>query len=136
MRLSGGDKEDADQGVAVAALVQESELSELQRRPSVALGHDARVRREHRDQRGGELPPERGRMAVWRVDEDEIVLTTGRACAFKERQGALPADLGAEPGPLQMATDRGDRRMRGVDQGRLRRPARERLDRERARARE
>src|SRR5436853_328997 len=43
-RLPDRAKVDADQRVAVAALVQASQLLELQRSPPVALGHDSRVR--------------------------------------------------------------------------------------------
>src|SRR5947208_13984112 len=73
MRLSG--VMDADEGVAVAALVGHGEV-EGQGRPAIALGDDERVVRQHGGQRLRQLAPEARRQAVWRVEKDEIVLTS------------------------------------------------------------
>src|SRR5947209_9560862 len=100
MRLSGGDTVDPDQGLAVAALVVEGE-SQLERLTGFALGDHARPGCEHPWQRGGELRRQRARVAIWRVEEDEIVLTRRRRCSPEEADGISPADLGVKPDGLE-----------------------------------
>src|SRR4051794_41932173 len=56
---------DANEGVAVPALVGHAEI-EGQGRPPVALGDDERVVRQHGGQRLRQLAPEARRQAVWR----------------------------------------------------------------------
>src|ERR1019366_9709335 len=103
MRLSGAIY--PDQCVAVAPLVQALQASELERRPPVALCHNPGPGREHRSQRCRELPSKRGRMAIWGIEEHEIVLTRVSPCAPQERGGALAADLCVDPELPQVAPD-------------------------------
>src|SRR3954453_145067 len=91
MRLSG--VMDADECVAVAALVGHREV-EGQWRPAVALGDDERVVRQHGGQRLRQLALEARLQAVWRVEKDEIVLTSLPGCRAEEPHGVPAADLG------------------------------------------
>ena len=80
---------------------------------------------------------EPARVAVWRVEEDEIVLTSGRPCASRgTRARAGTAHFGAQAerrrGCARIARSRPARSRRASPA----RPARERLDRQRAGARE
>ena len=83
---------DADEGVAVAAFVFEGQV-ERQRRPAIALGDHERAGRQHRWQRLRQLAPEALRQAVWRVEEDEIVLTSLPRCRAEEPQSVAAAHL-------------------------------------------
>ena len=77
---------DSDQGVAVAALVQQRQL-ELEWGSAVALGYDPRSRREHRPKRRRELPAEAARVGGMgdRGTPDRIDDRRERACS-QERQ--------------------------------------------------
>src|SRR3954451_5143549 len=129
MRLSG--VMDADEGVAVTAFVGHAEI-EGQGRPPVALGDDERVVRQHGGQRLRQLAPEARRQAVWRGGKGEIVMTSLPGCRPEESHGVRAAYLAHAAEGLEVGTDGLDRGLRGVDEGRLRRPARERLEAESA----
>src|SRR3954452_8529793 len=85
---------EAYEGVAVAALVFDREGREVQRRPAGALGDRPPARREH----GGDVlpqrPAERLRVPVWRIQEDQIVLTAVVACAAEGGAGVAAQDGG------------------------------------------
>jgi hypothetical protein len=74
---------DQDQRVAVAALVEQFEL-ELERAATIAFSDDAGTGGKHRGQRRRQLWSEAARAAIGRIDEDQIVLTRGTACALEE----------------------------------------------------
>ena len=86
MRLSSG--MDLDQGVAVAALVEQREL-QPERAAPVALCHYPRLGGKYRHQCRRQLPSEGARVAVWRVEEDQIVLTTVAKCGLEEPRRGL-----------------------------------------------
>src|SRR5205807_8449891 len=118
-----------DQRVAVAALVQEHHRFEFERCSPIALDDDASRRCQHRGQRSRELRSEVVRTAVWGVEEHQIVLTRGFACAAKKPERVLPMELGVDLERLEVAADRSDCDRRTVDQRRRGGPARDRLDR-------
>src|SRR5215210_9446255 len=95
MRLSG--VMDADQGVAVMALVVEGQV-EGEGAPAIALRDDERAVGQHGGQRLRQLAPEARRQAVGRVEKDEIVLTSvpTRRAEESQRVGATDLGLGAE----------------------------------------
>src|SRR5207248_2643953 len=86
MRLSGA--MDSDQGVAIATLVEQRQV-ELERCPPVALGHYPCVGSENRSQRRRELSPKGARLAIWRIEEHEIVKTSAPRCASEVGEGVL-----------------------------------------------
>ena len=131
MRLSGA--MDSDQGVAVAALVKQRQV-ELERRTPVALGDDPGTGRENRSQRCRELLPERARVAIWRIEEHQIVLTSVPACPFEVCPSRHAVHVGARPRAPRGCAGSPSRGRGGVHERRLSRPARERLDRQRPRA--
>src|ERR1700742_1746313 len=90
MRLSG--VMNADQGVAVAALVEQRQF-QLQCCPPIALCNDARARCEHRWQRLRKRTAEVAGGSVWGIEEDQIVLTRVIACLLEERGRPLTADV-------------------------------------------
>src|ERR1700759_2819707 len=114
IRLSSGIY--LDQGVAVAALVGQSELEPKWATP-VALCHYPRIGREYRHQCRRQLPSEGARVAVWRVEEHQIVLTRVAGCGLEEPRRRLADHLGLRAKGLQITFDRGDRRGCRVDQG-------------------
>ena len=75
-----------DQCVAVAALVEQLEL-EPQRASAVALRNYPGGARKYRLKRRRQVPPEGRRVAVWRIKEDEIVLTSPVACTLEKPKG-------------------------------------------------
>ena len=103
MRLSGA--MDLDQRVAVAANIEQLELK-LQRIAAVTLGDDASLGGEHRRQRRRELRRERARVTIWRIKEHEIVLRRATTCSLEEFQHRLAMDLGLDPEPREVASDR------------------------------
>src|SRR5581483_11576792 len=113
MRLSSG--MDLNQGVAVAALVEQGELQPKRAAP-VALCHYPGVGRKYRHQCRRQLPSEGARVAVWRVEEDQIVLTTVAECRPEEPRRRLRHHLGLQAQRLQIVADRGHRGPRGVDE--------------------
>ena len=120
MRLSG--VMDADEGVAVAALDFQPER-QLERGSPIAFADHVRGRREHCRQRPRELGTEPGRAPVWRVEEDEIVLTARRACVAKECARVLAVHHGAlNRQGAQVVIDRADRARGAVDERRLAAP--------------
>ena len=100
--MRGSGAIDADQCVAVAAFVVEGQVS-VERRPSVALGHDHRPGRQH----GGEGLRQRGRealrMTVWRVEEHQIVLGAAARCRVEEAQGVGAATSAVAPSACRLA---------------------------------
>ena len=108
---------------------------ELERRSAVALGYDASARREHRRQRGRELPAEAARIGGMggRGTPDRIDDRRARA-ARRNARARWRRTSASTPSAGQVAPDRRDRGRRGVDQRRLGGPSGERLDRQRARA--
>src|SRR3954453_23607547 len=103
MRLSG--VMDADQGVAVAALVSQREV-DGQRRPAIALADDERGGRQHSWQRLRQLAPEALRQAIWRVEKDEIVVASLPRCGAEEPQSVRAADFGLAADRLEVGPDR------------------------------
>src|SRR5437868_14830051 len=83
MRLSG--VMNADQSVAVAALVAQRQF-QLQRRPPIALGNDARARCQHGRQRLRKRTAEVGGGSIWGIEEDQIVLTRVVSCLPEARR--------------------------------------------------
>ena len=75
-------------------------------------------------------------MAVWGIEEDQIVLTRGRPCALEVIERTLAAHLGAQPERLRGCARSPASPPRRVDERRLRGAPRQRLDRQRAGARE
>src|SRR6185437_507488 len=133
IRLSSGIY--LDQGVAVAACIEQPEL-EPERASPVTLCHYPGVGRKYRRQCRRQLPSEGARVAVWRVEEDQIVFTTVAKCGLEEPRRRLGRHLGLDPQRLQITADRGHRGVRRVHQRSLRSAPGERLDAERARPRE
>src|SRR3954469_1591730 len=90
---------DADQGVAVASLEGHGK-PDLQRRATVTLGDDAAARREHG--RNVQFVTEPARLAVRRVEEDEIVGLPRRACFADEgtRVAGMHARLDTQGGEV------------------------------------
>src|SRR5262245_58580637 len=88
MRLSGA--MDAYQGVAVAAFVFQGEV-EVERYPVIALGDHHRSFGQDGTERPRELGSEGRRQPIWRIEEDEIVVTSAAGCAAEEAAG-LRAD--------------------------------------------
>src|SRR5450755_1815229 len=119
MRLSG--TMDSNQGVAVAALVDEREI-ELQGRPPVALADHAAPRRQDGGQRGGELGGQAAHTAVWGIEENQIVLLRASACRSEEGEGVAPVHPRVELEGSDVAPDRVNRGRRAVDQRRRRGP--------------
>src|SRR3954449_8875551 len=70
MRLSGA--MDADDGVAVAALVFDGEI-DLERRAAVALCDDRAPRRQHGLQGRRQVVSDGPGQPVWRIEEDQII---------------------------------------------------------------
>src|SRR5438270_13237646 len=100
VRLSGG--MDLNQGVAIAALVENRQL-EPERATPVTLRHYPRVKGKYRRQCQRQLPSEGARVAVWRVEKDEIVLTRVARCGLEEPR-RRPADhLRLDPQRIQIA---------------------------------
>src|SRR5436305_13860648 len=113
MRLSGVIY--ADQGRAIVTLVGELER-QIDRRTALALGDDPASRRQNRREARRELPAKAGRVAVWRVEEDKIVLTAGDPCALEERKRSLPVHVRCETESLEVVPDGEDSGRRGVDE--------------------
>src|SRR3954463_5435990 len=86
---------EAYEGVAVAAFVVDGEGGELERGPAGALGDDQPVGREHGADRRSQRPAERLRVPVWRIQEDQIVLTGVLSCGAQKGTGVAPHDLAA-----------------------------------------
>src|SRR3954451_19127484 len=131
MRCCSGDME-AYQGVAVAAFVVEGEGGEVQRGTAVALGDHQPVGREDGGDGLPQRPAERLRVPVWRIQEDQIVLTGPLACGA---QG--PGDVAADHfdlvfEALEVRPDGPDGRRVVVDEGGGGGAAAERLDAQRA----
>src|SRR3954452_22138173 len=123
---------EAYEGVAVAALVFDREGREVQRRPAGALGDRPPARREHGGNGLPQRPAERLRVPVWRIQEDQIVLTGPLACGA---QG--PGDVAADHfdlvfEALEVRPDGPDGRRVVVDEGGGGGAAAERLDAQRA----
>src|SRR5690349_17671264 len=110
MRDSLGMGVDSDEGVAVAALVDEGELED-QRRPAVALGDHAAAGREDGGHQRGQLRSPFLRVTVWRVEEDEIVGGAAGACVAQYPARIVLYHLRVQP---QRAEVRADRRDGGV----------------------
>src|SRR5215213_3594876 len=92
MRGGSGGME-ADQGVAVAAFV--AEVGEVQGCPPVALGDHDPAGGDHGGHGLPQRPAERRGLPVWRIKEDEIVLTAVLTCAPEELDGVAAHDLGS-----------------------------------------
>src|SRR3954470_22979048 len=114
---------EAYQGVAVAALVVDGEGREVERGPAVALGYRQPVRCEHGGDGLAQRPAERLRVPVWRIEEDQIVLTGVLACAAQEGAGVAAHDLRL-PDPGEVGAYGADRRGVAVDERGARRAAR------------
>src|SRR5436309_3350655 len=106
MRLSGA--MDPDQGVPVSPLVQERE-DELKRRSPVALGNYPAVRCQDRSECRREAPAEGARVAVWGIEEHEIVLGARGACPLEEVQGPRAAHVGVEIKRSEIPANRSNR---------------------------
>src|ERR1700753_7060 len=102
MRLSSGIN--LDQGVAVAALVGQHEL-QPERAAPVALRHYPRIGCTYRRQCRRQLPSEGARVAVWGIEEDQIVLTTVARCGLEEPRRRLGPHLGVQPHTLAISPD-------------------------------
>src|SRR5689334_18332147 len=89
-RLSG--VMNADQGVAVAALVEQRQF-QLQGCPPIALCNDACARCQYRWQRRRKRTAEVAGGLVWGIEEHEIVLTSVVTCLLEERRCTLTANL-------------------------------------------
>src|SRR4051794_9928667 len=98
MRCCSGDME-AYQGVAVAAFVVEGQGGEVQRRTAVALGDHQPARRDDGGNGLPKRPAKRLRMPVWRIEEDQIVLTAVLSCAAEERPRIAAQDLAPVDAP-------------------------------------
>src|SRR5436190_11443215 len=120
---------DADQRVAVAALLAHRQC-QLERCAAVALARYPSPWRQHGRQQRRQVARQPGGPAVWRVEEDEIVLTPSHACIAKEGPGVLAADLGRvrRPKGLQVPGHGAHRRGGAVHEGRGHRPPPPRLD--------
>src|ERR1700722_9746546 len=94
-----------NQRVAVAALVQQFQL-EPKRGAPIALSDNASIGCEYRHQGRRQVAPESAGVAVRRVKEHQIVLTSGRACPAEECRRRLTADLGLHLKRRQVALDR------------------------------
>src|SRR5579875_2535027 len=121
---------DADQGVAVAALVEQRK-PELERPAPVALGDDPATGVEQWLERRRQLLSESVVVAIWRVEEDQIVLTRGADRPHAEAQRVLRGHLRRDSKLTQVPADRLLRGPARVDERRGGRPPRERLDGER-----
>src|SRR5919108_870471 len=133
--MRGSGAMDADQGVAIAAFVQERQV-QLERAAAVALGDHRRAGRQHGRQRGRQLAPEASGQPIWRVEEDEIVLTRRRRCGAEEPPDVRAPHLRGRAERREVGAHGADRARRAVHERRLRGAARQRLDPQRARARE
>ena len=133
MRLSG--VMDADEGVAVAAFVCEGQV---ERR--AAPGGRSRRRRARRRQHGGQrlrqLAPEALRQAVWRVEEDEIVVASLPAAARRNRSASARRTSASPPSASRLACTAAIAAGAESTNVAARGAARERLEPERARPRE
>src|SRR3954470_6087305 len=94
MRLSGA--MDADDGVAVAALVGRGQV-EIERGPAIALGDHQPAGLQHGGQRLRQLAPEALRQPVGRIEEDEIVVAACPGCAAQEHARVGAPHLGVGP---------------------------------------
>ena len=129
---------DADQGVAVAAFVRERQR-ELERRAAVALGDDARAAAQQRPAAPRRAPvpaPAACRYGGSRKTRSYAsprarCVAEGRAGGARPRAAPPPARARASRGWRAMTADRAPV---ALDEHGPRRPARERLDGERARA--
>src|SRR5215207_5323221 len=135
MRGSGFIRVDSDQGVAVAALVDERQL-ELEWCAPVALTDDAPAWCEDGGHQRGEVRCPSLRLAVWRVEEDQIVGGATGVCVAQYPPGVVAYHLRVHAQGVQIGPDGVHGGPRVVAQQRAARPARERLDPQRARARE
>src|SRR5918998_840610 len=131
MRLSGA--MDANQGVAVAAFVVQGKI-DLQRRPAIALHDHRSLRCHHGRERPRQVAPQGGGQPVWRIEEDDIVLTRAARCSAE-----VPAHLGADhlglgSERLEVGRDGADGGRRVVHEGGMPGAARQCLDAQRARA--
>src|SRR4051794_34432222 len=137
MRGSGVMGVDADERVAVAAFVRERQ-EELDRGPAVALRHHAAAGRKQRPERRGELPPQLRCAPVRGIEEDEIVCVSAFRCVPQRRAGRPRVHAGlrlAQPERPQVGPDDGHRARVALDQHGAAGAPRQRLDRERSRAR-
>src|SRR3954451_1392324 len=123
----------ADQGVAVAAFVSDGEVWEVQRGAAVALGDHEAAGGHHGGQGLRQLPAERRRVPVWRIQENEIVLAPGRRRVPEKPPGVAPRYF-CTLDALQIAADGLDRRRRVVDEGGARGATRQGFDPERTAA--
>src|SRR5829696_4287289 len=135
MRGSGFIRVDSDQGVAVAALVDERQL-ELEWCAPVALTDDAPAWCEDGGHQRGEVRCPSLRVAVWRVEEDQIVGGATGVCVAQYPSGVVAYHPGVHAQGLEIGADRRDGGSRVVAQQGAARPTRERLDAQCARARE
>src|SRR3954453_23248519 len=138
MRGSGAMRVDADERVAVAPFVDQRQ-GELERGPAVALGHDASAAGKQRLERRGELPPQLRSAPVGGIEEDQIVCVSAGGCAAEGRTGGPWEYDGLRlRQPERGETGADDAGGAGValDQQGAPSAARERLDAQRAGARE
>src|SRR5215212_963017 len=119
MRGESGGME-ADQGVAVAAFV--AEVGEAQGCPPVALGDHHPAGGDHGGNGLPQLPAERRGLPVWRIQEDEIVLTVVLTCAAEEFEG-VSTDDGGSVDAFEIPADGTEGGGIGVDEGRRSRSA-------------
>src|SRR5436305_10252601 len=96
---------DSDQGVAVAALVEARQSRQLERGPAIAFSDHPRPRRQHRYEIVDEAWPEPGGVAVWGIEEDEIVLTALAPCLSQKGRDALASELPGLPKRDEIAPD-------------------------------
>src|SRR5579859_3361195 len=109
--------EDLNARVAIAALVRRDEQAELQRRPRIALHDHTCAWGKHRLQRSNELWSKSSRLAVWGIQEHQIVLTSVNFCIAEEWQRPLVKNLRRDAQSRNVAPDGSDRRRRGVNEG-------------------
>src|SRR3954454_20303019 len=129
MRLSG--TMDADDGVAVAALVGRGQV-EVEHGPAIALGDRQTSGSQHGGQWLRQLAPEALRQPVGRIEEDEIVVAACPGCATQEHARVGPADIRLPAERLEVGPDGVHGGRRGAHERRLGGAARQRLDAQRA----
>src|SRR5215218_5301064 len=126
---------DSDQGLAVPALVDEREL-EAERGTAVALADHAPTGGEDGGHELGQVRGPMLRLAVWRIEEDQIVGGTAGVCVPQYPPNVTLYHGRLQSERVQVGADRRDGARRAVAEERASGAPRERLDPQGAGARE